>query len=195
MNQSFNAVVNYSNAPKPVFNVQDYFVATGSACTAAILLNKAAKMASNPLIARLVPFAAVATGNMINLPYIRRSELTDGIVLLDENGNEVAQSTKMGREAISKVVLCRILMASSSMVFPPVVLDYLSKQNRLLARKPKLYLPLQVTLIGLALTVATPAMCAIWPQMQTVSVDRLEPHLEKELKSKNINFVSFNKGL
>ena len=51
----------------------------------------------------------------------------------------------MGREAISKVVLCRILMASSSMVFPPVVLDYLSKQNRLLARKPKLYLPLQVT--------------------------------------------------
>ena len=91
MNQSFNAVVNYSNAPKPVFNVQDYFVATGSACTAAILLNKAAKMASNPLIARLVPFAAVATGNMINLPYIRRSELTDGIVLLDENGNEVAQ--------------------------------------------------------------------------------------------------------
>ena len=59
--------------------------------------------------------------------------------------NEILKSTKMGREAISKVVLCRILMASSSMVFPPVVLDYLSKQNRLLARKPKLYLPLQVT--------------------------------------------------
>ena len=58
---------------------------------------------------------------------------------------EILKSTKMGREAISKVVLCRILMASSSMVFPPVVLDYLSKQNRLLARKPKLYLPLQVT--------------------------------------------------
>lgn len=143
-NQSFNATVNYSNAPKPSFSFQDYFVATGSACFAAIGLNKLAQRSSNPLISRLVPFAAVATGNMINLPYIRRSELTNGIVLMDKDGNEVGKSKKMGREAISKVVLCRILMASSSMVFPPVILEYLSAKNRLLVRAPRLYLPLQV---------------------------------------------------
>ena len=91
MNQSFNAVVNYSNAPKSVFNIQDYFIATGSACTAAAFLNKTAKMASNPLIAKLVPFAAATIGNMINLPYIRRSELTDGIPLFNQDGNEVGK--------------------------------------------------------------------------------------------------------
>ena len=80
------------------------------------MLNRLARNSSSTLVKKLVPFSAVAVGNMINLPYIRRDELIDGITLYDENQNEVGKSRKMGRESIAKVVASRILMATTSMV-------------------------------------------------------------------------------
>ena len=65
------------------------------------------KMASRPgvpsIVARLVPFGAVAVANCINLPYMRRSEITKGMPLEDENGQIVGYSPKIGKEAITKV--------------------------------------------------------------------------------------------
>ena len=56
-----------------------------------------------PLLARLVPFGAVAVANCINLPYMRRDELSEGMPLEDEHGEIVGRSPKIGREAITKV--------------------------------------------------------------------------------------------
>ena len=65
------------------------------------------KLAARPgipnLVSRLVPFGAVAVANCINLPYMRRSEITTGMPLEDEDGNIVGYSPKIGKEAISKV--------------------------------------------------------------------------------------------
>ena len=41
---------------------------------------------------RYVPFAAVAAANCINVPLMRQNELVDGIVVCDENGNELVKS-------------------------------------------------------------------------------------------------------
>ena len=104
VNQSFNSTVNYSNAPVPKFVPQDFSVAAGSACAAAYSLNKMASRFANPLLARLVPFAAVCVANGINLPYMRRDEWRgSGMPLEDENGNVVGHSPKIGAEAIIKV--------------------------------------------------------------------------------------------
>ena len=103
VNQSFNSTVNYSNAPVPKFVPQDFAVAAGSACAAAYGMNKMASRFGNPLLARLVPFAAVCVANGINLPYMRRDEIITGMPLEDENGNVVGHSPKIGKEAIIKV--------------------------------------------------------------------------------------------
>lgn len=92
INQSFNSTVNYCNAPTPKFVPQDFLLAAGSACAAAytyvhqgflqsafrnrrclvvIQVFRMNKMASRPsvpkVVARLVPFGAVAVANCINL--------------------------------------------------------------------------------------------------------------------------------
>ena len=103
VNQSFNSTVNYSNAPVPKFVPQDFAVAAGSACAAAYGMNKMASRFAIPLLARLVPFAAVCVANGINLPYMRRDEIISGMPLEDENGNVVGHSPKIGKEAIIKV--------------------------------------------------------------------------------------------
>ena len=72
-----------------------------------------ASNSKNQMVKKLVPFSAVAVGNMINLPYIRRNEIFDGIPVYDEKGVEVGKSRKLARESISKVVISRILMAST----------------------------------------------------------------------------------
>jgi hypothetical protein len=92
-------------------------------------LNKAASRFP-PLIARLVPFGAVAVANGINLPYMRRDEcFGKGMPLEDDDGNVVGHSPSLGKESIAKVVLSRILMATPTMVVPPVVVTQLQVQN------------------------------------------------------------------
>lgn len=80
----------------------------------ALTLNRLASNAP-PLVGKLVPFAAVAAANCINIPMMRISELRNGIELQTEDGTKVGHSKRAARKAIMAVTLSRILMASPSM--------------------------------------------------------------------------------
>ena len=201
INQSFNSTVNYCNSPQPKFVPQDFAVAASSACFAAYGLNQLAAKFGGALAARLVPFFAVAVANGINLPYMRRDEWQSpchqgqGIPLMDDNGEIVGHSPKIGQEAITKVVLSRIIMATPSMVVPPLVINALSKPGKFLHRNPSMANPITVALTGLALVAATPAACAIWPQQDSTHISNLEPELREKLAAKGLSTVYYNKGL
>ena len=75
-NQSFNATVNYTNrsGDKPISVERlstSYVIATSSATVTALFLNSLVKNMP-PLVSRLVPFAAIAAANCVNLPFMRR---------------------------------------------------------------------------------------------------------------------------
>ncbi len=64
---------------------------------------------------RLVPYAAVAVANCINIPCMRSGELSDGIDVTDEEGKKLGKSVRTARVAIAQVTVSRVLMASPGM--------------------------------------------------------------------------------
>ncbi|XP_077864482.1 sideroflexin-1-like [Saccoglossus kowalevskii] len=200
INQSFNAIVNYTNRsgedPIPVSQlVKSYFLATSGALITALGLNSLVKKAP-PLIGRYVPFAAVATANCINIPMMRMREVENGITVMDENGNKLGVSKAAARSAIAQVVFSRVAMAIPAMGIPPIIMGILEKKPFLQQYK-FMRAPVQVGLVGLCGVFATPLCCALFPQKSSISVSKLEPELQEQIKNmdSSITKVYFNKGL
>lgn len=200
INQSFNAVVNYSNrsgdSPIPVSTLGlSYVLATGGALATALGLNSLVKSAP-PLVGRFVPFCAVAAANCVNIPMMRQRELMHGIPVVDENGNKIGESKTAARWAIGMVLLSRIGMAAPGMVFPPLVMNQLEKRG-VLKRYPWVGAPLQVGLCGLLLAFATPMCCAVFPQKSHILVSSLEPEIQEVVRKmpNPPTKLYYNKGL
>ncbi|XP_035708490.1 sideroflexin-3 isoform X2 [Folsomia candida] len=200
VNQSFNAIVNYSNrsGDSPITIPQlgtSYVLATGGALATALGLNSLVKKAP-ALVGRFVPFAAVAAANCINIPLMRMKELQVGIPVTDEAGNRLGDSANAAQSGITQVVLSRIGMAVPSMVFPPIIMNHLEKKG-FLRRYPMAGAPLQIILCGLCLTFATPMCCALFPQKSSISVSSLEPEIQERVKQlpNPPQVLYYNKGL
>ncbi|CAG0913381.1 unnamed protein product [Notodromas monacha] len=183
-NQSFNAAVNYTNrsgsSPIPVGQLaSSYVLATSSALGTALGLNSLAK-ALPPLAGRWVPFAAVAAANCVNIPLMRRHELSAGIPVWDECNNQVGSSAVAAKQGIVSVLLSRILMASPTMIAIPLYMNHLEKKG-VLKRRPWISLPLQILLCGLLLTFATPLCCAVFPQKASIAVSELEQSVQTSI--------------
>ncbi|KAI8130632.1 hypothetical protein FF38_12817 [Lucilia cuprina] len=200
VNQTFNAVVNYTNrsGSTPLSKEQlltSYVLATGGALTTALSLNRIVKNL-NPLIGRLVPLAAVAAANCINVPMMRMQELKNGVTLLDEQNNEMGISKKAAAVGITAVVASRIAMATPGMVLTPLLINKLEKGG-FLKRFPKASAPIQTLFCGFVLIFATPLGCAFFSQRAAIDVKSLEPEVQESIKKKNpeLTQVWFNKGL
>ncbi|OWF55044.1 sideroflexin-1-like [Mizuhopecten yessoensis] len=200
MNQSYNSVVNYSN--KAGSNVSDrqlamsYVLGTSGAVGTALWIKSLVKNLG-PMVARFVPFAAVAAANCINIPCMRSRELMEGIALMDQDRNDLDLTSKTAaRKAIGMVVVSRILIATPVMVIPPLVMNQLDKKA-LMKRAPWLNAPIQVMLVGFILAFATPLCCALFPQKSSMDVSSLEAEVRKKLEAlpNPPKTVYFNKGL
>ncbi|XP_075162034.1 sideroflexin 2 [Haematobia irritans] len=206
VNQSFNAVVNYTNrnANSPTTVTQlgvSYVTATSSALVAAIGLKGYWTKTAPPIFQRFVPFAAVAAANCVNIPLMRQNEIINGIDVKDENGNIVGKSRTAAVKGISQVVISRISMAAPGMLILPFVMERIEKFD-LYKRIKWINAPLQTALVGCFLLFMVPTACSLFPQicsLNTSTIKRLEPEFYEEMvKNTNGNVpakVYFNKGL
>ncbi|GMT14677.1 hypothetical protein PFISCL1PPCAC_5974, partial [Pristionchus fissidentatus] len=199
LNQSFNAVVNYTNRSGDGASnkrlLTSYVCATTGAVSTALFLNSMVKNASG-IGARLIPFSAVALANAINIPLMRSKELQYGVVLRDDDGNEVGKSTFAAKMAISQVVLSRIAMAASTMVTVPLLMKLIEKRKWYMSRK-WLAAPIQTLIAGLTLTISTPLGCAFFEQNASIDVFRLEDDVRQKIEARPNppKVVYYNKGL
>ena len=116
--------------------------ATGGALATSLGLNALVKNLP-PLIGRFVPFVAVCAANSVNIPMMRRLELSEGIEMTTKDGQPVGKSKTAARQGISMVILSRIGMAAPGMVGIPFFMNYLEKKGTL-AKYPRIVAPLQV---------------------------------------------------
>ncbi|KAI7796635.1 sideroflexin 2 [Triplophysa rosa] len=195
VNQSFNALVNYTNrnAASPVTPKQigvAYVTATSTALATAVGLNLYTKKAP-PLVARWVPFAAVAAANCVNIPMMRQQEILNGISVTDEDGNKLGHSRKASSRGLFD--LPRFL----GFDIPPI----LKRKTQSFPHFRKitfLHGPLQVMMVGVFLVFMVPAACSLFPQKCSMAVSKLEPELRESIVSQygdRVRFVYFNKGL
>jgi len=204
-NQSFNALVNYTNrnANSPTSTTQlsvAYFSATFSALGVAIGLKKALEK-SPPTFQRLVPMAAVASANCVNIPLMRQVELMEGITVTDSSGEVACQSKVAAREGIAKVVFSRIAIAAPGMFFLPFIMEKMETKSWFRSR-PALHAPFQVLGVGCFLMFMVPVGCSIFPQYVEISSQKLrsdDPPAYQQLCKKygdNIpSLLYYNKGL
>uniref|UniRef100_A0AAY5KA24 Sidoreflexin n=1 Tax=Esox lucius TaxID=8010 RepID=A0AAY5KA24_ESOLU len=190
VNQSFNAVVNYTNrSGDAALTTNQLAAAYVSATTGAVVTALGLKSLAKRLpavMSRFVPFFAVAAANCINIPFMRQRELKYGIPVTDENGNRLGESVNAAKSGIVQVVVSRIGMAVPAM-----------GKHSGSYRFPVLNAPVQVGLVGLCLVFATPLCCALFPQKSSMSVSSLEPDLQERIQqnSPHTTTVFFNKGL
>jgi sideroflexin-1/3 len=156
-NQSFNAVVNYTNrnASAEVTNEQlgtAYVAATTASVVTALGLNRvvaASPSLSAGIVGRLVPLVAVAAANCVNIPLMRQQEIKNGITIETADGKDAGLSSNAAVSAISQVIPSRIGMAVPGMVIPPVIMSKLEKTATYI-KNPWLKAPTTVSYLNTA---------------------------------------------
>ncbi|XP_022055087.1 sideroflexin-5b isoform X2 [Acanthochromis polyacanthus] len=202
LNQSHNACVNYANrnATKPTPTskfLQGYVGAVTSAVSIAVGLNvliqKANKLspATRMIIQRLVPFPAVASANICNVGLMRHNELSEGIDVLDNNGNVVGSSKIAARHAIMETAFTRVVLPMPIFVLPPIIMSYLERL-RFLQSNRRLLLPIHSFVCLVTFGLSLPVAISLFPQMSQIEVSRLEPEIAMATDCK---VVTYNKGL
>ncbi|KAG1677680.1 Sideroflexin-2 [Nymphon striatum] len=209
INQSFNALVNFTNRnAESDLTIEKigiaYVSATTSAVVTAIGLKKLLSVRGGSLLQRFVPFAAVAAANCVNVPLMRQSEISNGIAVMTKDGEKVTHSKVAAAKGISQVVFSRIVMAAPGMMLCPIIMDRLERY-RWMQRITPLHAPIQVMIVGCFLLFMTPTACAFFPQKCSINVETLkkwEPEkyklMERKLegiKSPISPYLYFNKGL
>ncbi|KAM9841999.1 sideroflexin-5a isoform 1-T2 [Aulostomus maculatus] len=202
LNQSHNACVNYCNrnASKPTSAskfIQGYVGAVTSAVSIAVglsvFIQKARSFSPTTrlLVQRFIPFPAVASANVCNVVLMRHSELSEGIRVLDDNGNVVGTSRVAARHALLETALTRVVLPVPILVLPPIIMAALEKLP-LLQRRRRLVLPVHSLVCLAAFSLALPLAISLFPQMSQIRVDQLEPEIAV---ATNCKTVTYNKGL
>ncbi|XP_068182125.1 sideroflexin-5b isoform X2 [Antennarius striatus] len=178
LNQSHNACVNYANrnATKPTPTskfLQGYVGAVTSAVSIAVGLNvliqKANKLspATRMIIQRFVPFPAVACANICNVGLMRHNELSEGVDVLDNNGNVVGSSKIAARHAIMETAFTRVVLPMPIFVLPPIIMSYLERL-RFLQSNRRLMLPIHSFVCLVTFGLSLPVAISLFPQMSQV---------------------------
>ncbi|XP_033121087.1 sideroflexin-5-like [Anneissia japonica] len=202
LNQSHNAMVNYSNrnaskeTPMGRF-VMGYIGAVGSACSIAVSLNvllkRATKLKTSTkfFVQRFVPFPAVATASTCNCILMRYGEVFEGIEVMDDKGNVVGTSKIAAKKALTQTAFTRMVLPAPILLIPPIVMSFLEK-TKFLQHSPRWMLAVNAAVVTLSFGFALPVAISLFPQFSQIATSKLEKEIQDA--TKNVTLM-YNKGL
>ncbi|XP_062856080.1 sideroflexin-5b isoform X2 [Trichomycterus rosablanca] len=185
-------------APTPTFRfIQGYLGAVTSAVSIAVglnvLIDKAKKFnpATRLIIQRFVPFPAVASANVCNVALMRHNELSEGIDVLDKNGNVVGSSRIAAKHALMETAFTRVVLPMPIFVLPPIIMAFVEKLPVMQAHR-RLMLPVHSLVCLAVFGLSLPLAISLFPQMSEIETSHLEPEIAMATDCK---VLTYNKGL
>ena len=161
-NQSMNTAVNYANANKS--NHMDYQkVALGywsavlSSCGVALGLNHLGTKFSSPVLKGLSPVLATSLAGVLNVLFMRKNELEQGIIVYDKDNVPLGKSKEAANRALMHVCTTRVTTAVGALTIPQLIMSRVPQSL-------PFRVPLQVAVIGLTLQLFLPTSLALFPQ-------------------------------
>lgn len=206
VNQSFNVGFNYANKTKINNNeisntelTKMYSFAVISSCTISGLITHFSKNLFSANHSHLthtvsrgfIPFVSVFLSSTLNLYFVRRIDMAQGIPVYDNNGVEYGKSVNMAWNAFTETATCRTLFRFCSCMFPPLIEYALLKHhviNAIVKTNPTLWTALRLSIITTCLYVAMPLSFAFYPEKMRIN----NQNSEVQFKNKELYY---NRGI
>jgi len=203
VNQSQNALVNYSNrnASSPTSNeilLKSYGAAVVSAMAVAFGMSQVIRTRFAPKTAskllKFVAFPSSVIASCSNCYIMRSSEISKGIVVSDDEGNVLAggkRSIVAAQKAVQETVLSRAFL-QIPVFFGTAAIMSLPRIVTITAAHPASVIPMTTFVTMIMFGYGLPAAVAIFPQVGSLETSDLEESLQNEIKFLS---VRYNKGL
>jgi hypothetical protein len=196
INQTYNAMMNYANGSGTEDSIRyttiSFTLAVVTSITTGFYLKKRFDKGRSMNIVQEGILRILPSGiaGFLNLFFMRSDYFTKGIMLKDENGNNLAISRRAGIKAVLEGGLTRIFLP-----LPLLVNHFLIKAILKLKLPRKVHVFTELFLCSLALGVGLPFSIAIFKQHSKIKKSYLEDDLKKKPEFANMDFVYYNKGL
>ena len=144
----------------------------------------------------ILNYVAVASAGFLNSYCMRMGEMSRGIKIQDESGEEMGISKKSAEKAVMQTSLSRLILSAPTFIIPGLSMFLLDKFGLM----PKSRVPRTIVELGvitLALYVALPVSVSLFPQRGEIEANEIEPEF-RELRNSRGQIVTryyYNKGL
>lgn len=157
----------------------------------------------------VIPFAAVAAADFLNLGIMRYTEFVRGIdVYTPDGGEPIGQSRRAGASAVLSCIGSRIFAAAPVLLSTGFTLRWFDN-NVHSPRLKMLRLPATLCMLAFAIQFAVPVTFGLFRQSAQMPVSWLEPALQQQIllraasegqvelgeATQRIQYVVYNKGL
>lgn len=202
INQSYNAIFNYSNAGSVhvsktsgsvtswIQDNSDLLKAYSSAVTVsislAVVLTECLKRARlSPQVKKslqaFVPYTAVSCAAITNLGLMRSHELTEGLPVRTPGGTVVGHSQVAAKRALVEASIARAVLCLPIFLLPAPLMAF-ALRYRVINASRFLKSITEITFVTLSVAVGLPCALAIFPQTAVMSVTELEEPLREPAK-------------
>mmetsp|Transcript_7387 Transcript_7387/g.8339 ORF Transcript_7387/g.8339 Transcript_7387/m.8339 type:complete len:176 (-) Transcript_7387:275-802(-) len=141
VNQTYNAVLNYSNgSASSEVNYTGLGVAYVSAVSTSIAIGLGMRRLLTPYAGKfkgpaqlfmnfLINVTAIGAAGVLNVLIMRSTEMKEGITLIDSEGIEVGKSPKIGKDAVIKTAISRIILPIPPLLLPTIAFFIMEKKQ------------------------------------------------------------------
>lgn len=197
INQTYNALMNYSNGSGTEDSIRytaiSYSLAVATSISTGMILKKRfSKNAANMNIIQEGVLRVLPSGiaGFLNLFFMRSDYFTKGISFKDDKGNTIGISKRCGIKAVIEGGFTRVILP-----IPLLVNHFLIKGIGRINLPRKLNILIELFLCSLALGVGLPLSIAIFKENSKLNKSWLEKEFKNREELKDIEFVYYNKGL